>query len=276
MADKRKIIKIDEALCNGCGICVDGCPEGALKVLDGKARLVGEILCDGLGNCLGKCPLGAITIEERLAENYSEERVIVNIVKAGSNTIKAHLEHLIKHNQKDYLEIALKYLKTNKIKIPKTVSEEGKTSSGCFGRLAENLPKSADSRKNKENYSTQRSALNQWPIQLQLLNVRSPIFKNADLLIAADCVAFASADFHNIARDKTVVIFCPKLDKANDIYIEKLTEIIINNDIQSLTLIHMEVPCCFSLVAIAKTALEKSKRTIPLKTIIISIKGETL
>lgn len=271
---KREIIHIDENKCNGCGLCIPNCPEGALQVIDGKARLISDLFCDGLGACIGHCPEGAITIEKREAEVYDERKVMGNIVKEGENVIKAHLEHLKEHNQTQYLKEALDYLKEKGIKIPvKKEDEHFFHSCNCPGS------KMMDFREKNNiettEYITVRSELRQWPVQLHLLNPNAPYFKDADIVIAADCVPFAYADFHNqFLKDKILIIFCPKLDNANEIYVEKLAEIFTNNNIKSVSIIHMEVPCCFGIEKITEMAVKKSGKDIPVKKHTISLKGE--
>ncbi|MDP2924485.1 MAG: 4Fe-4S binding protein [Candidatus Omnitrophota bacterium] len=271
---KRKIIKIDEKKCNGCGLCIPNCPEGAMQIINGKARLVSDLFCDGLGACIGKCPKGAIFVEEREAKDYDEKKVMENIVKQGKETIAAHLKHLKEHGQKQYLQEALDFLKAKAITIPK---EEimSKNECGCPGS------KMIDIKRKTKNINGQpqrlHSELRQWPIQLHLLNPSAPYFKEANLLIAADCVSFSYANFHQrLLKGKILIIFCPKLDNAKDVYVEKLTQIIKNNEIKSLTLVHMEVPCCFGLVSIAEEAVKALGKNIIIKNYTISIKGDII
>jgi NAD-dependent dihydropyrimidine dehydrogenase PreA subunit len=260
---KRKIISIDEEKCNGCGVCASGCPEGALQIIDGKARLVNELFCDGLGACIGTCPQGAITIEERDVEAYDEEKVMENIVKHGKETILAHLKHLKEHSQKEYLSQALEYLKRKKIAVAFD-REKGPAECGCPGSKTTDLRQSP-------------SALGNWPIQLQLLTPLAPYFQNADLVIAADCVPFSYANFHSrFLTGKILIVFCPKLDKVTEAYVEKLSELFKHNEIKSLSLVHMEVPCCFGLVKIVEEAIRASGKNILTKEYTISIKGEII
>jgi len=193
---KRKIIKIDEIKCNGCGQCIPSCPEGAIQIIDKKARLISDLFCDGLGACIGHCPEGAITIEEREAEEYDERKVM--------------FEH------------------------------------------------------------------GQWPIQIMLVPPFAPFLNDADLLIAADCVGFAYADFHEgLLKGKTLLVGCPKLDDVK-LYQEKFNQIFKQNNIKSVSYAHMEVPCCFGLVGIINQAVSDSGKKIPFKEVIISIKGERI
>lgn len=216
---KRKIIKIDEEKCTGCGECIPNCHEGALKIIDGKARLVSDSLCDGLGACLGYCPEGAITIEEREAGAFDEEKV------------KEHTAHH-KHD------------------------------SSCPGSKVMDFKGTSE--------------LRQWPIQIKLVPPFAPYLKDAKLLIAADCVPFTYADFHkDLLMGKVLLVGCPKLDDA-EFYVEKITQILKNNNIESITCAHMEVPCCFGFMSIINQAIALSGKKVPLEEVTIGIKGERL
>lgn len=277
---KRKIIKIDESKCDGCGLCIPNCPEGAIQVIDGKARLVSDTSCDGLGACLGHCPKEAITIEEREAKEYDEREVMVNIAKAGRNVICAHLAHLKDHGQEKYLKEAIAFLKEKRIEIPsgfqKAPSHHEHGISGCPGsrimdfRRAEETPKSASPARVRE------SQLRQWPVQITLISPLAPYFKDADILIAADCVPFAYASFHeDLLKGKILLVGCPKLDDIES-YSEKIAQIVKNNNIKSITYAHMEVPCCFGLVGVIEEAISSSGKKTPFKEVVIGIKGEKL
>lgn len=288
---KRKIIKIDEDLCNGCGLCIPNCPEGALRIIDGKARLISDLFCDGLGACIGHCPEGAILIEEREAEPYDEAKVMANVVKAGANTIKAHLEHLQDHGETQFLKEAIDYLKENDFDVPDgfevsdkpTESPHSKQDqgpelhfhAGCPGsRTIDFSDKKEAQQSNTEDIS---SELRQWPVQLQLINPAAPYFRDSDLLIAADCVPFAFADFHRkFLKDKSLIIFCPKLDTVIEQYVEKLTVLFANNKINSISILYMEVPCCFGVKGIIQRAMEDAGKDIPLEEIKISLKGDIM
>ncbi|MFA5116715.1 MAG: 4Fe-4S binding protein [Candidatus Omnitrophota bacterium] len=282
---KRKIIKIDNKKCNGCGLCIPNCPEGALKVIDGKVRLVSDLFCDGLGACIGHCPRGAITIEERQAGEYDETRVMRNIVKQGVNVIRAHLEHLKGHGEHKLLKQALEYLKEKGIEDPVGGGEEHPGHkhgvSGCPGsRMMDLRGKDAPADKAAPGGSGPIargvSRLGQWPVQIHLVPVNAPYFDGADLLVAADCVPFAYADFHeDFLKGKVLLIGCPKLDDAH-VYQDKIAQILKNNNIRSVTCAHMEVPCCFGLVNLIKTAIETSGKKIPFKDITIGIRGGKL
>ncbi len=275
----RKVIKIDEEKCTGCGLCIPECPEGAIQIIDGKARLVSEIFCDGLGACIGYCPEGAITIEEREAERYDEKRVMENIVRQGENVIKAHLKHLRDHNQRQYLKEAIEYLKERNVEVPVEFKEEKENAFfvGCaaLSKFSDLLGKEAPSYEDRGE--RQHSELCHWPIQLKLLNPYAPFLRNAHLLISADCVPFTYANFHNrFLKGRVLIFFCPKLDSEISEYVEKLSLIFKNCNIQSVTLLHMEVPCCFGLKRIIEAALVKSGKDIRIKDYTISIKGEVM
>jgi ferredoxin len=277
---KREIIKIDEKLCNGCGNCVPGCPEGALQIIDGKARLVSDLFCDGLGACIGECPTGAITIEEREAEAYDEYKVMENIIKQGDNTIKAHIKHLKEHNEMKYLHTAMQCLKDNNIDIEpykKIIhAEQSKMHLGCPGSKVIDLKVEKQSINIKDSIKI-GSELQNWPIQLHLLNPNAPYLENADLVIAADCVAFSYRNFHGrFLKNKILTIFCPKLDQTISNYVDKLTHIFEEKNIKSITLVHMEVPCCFGIESVVKQALEKSKKNIIIHKYTISLQGEII
>lgn len=270
---KRKIIKIDESKCNGCGLCLSNCPEGALQIIDNKARLVSDLFCDGLGACLGYCPQGAIKIEERAAEEYNERKVMENIVKQGDKVIQAHLKHLKGHGATNYLKDALDYLKDKRIKVS---LEDSSKPCVCSGSQAREFKLTKEPIEKHAGTADLVSELSNWPVQIKLVPEGAPYFNGADLLIAADCVPFSYAGFHqDLLKDKILMIGCPKLDDA-EFYQEKLTRILKNNNIRSVTCAHMEVPCCFGLVSLVRAALDAADKQIPFKDIIVSIKGERL
>ena len=268
---KRKIIKINDKKCNGCGLCIPNCPEGALQIIDGKARLISDLFCDGLGACIGYCPQGAITIIEREAEPYNEKKVMENIIKQGPNTIKAHLEHLRDHNEQKYLNQALQVLKEKGIKTPSEETKmEHKYFHGCPGAAIREVNRDV----NAANNIDQTSALRQWPVQLNLLPAQAPFFNNSHLLVAADCVPFANANFHSkLLNGKSLIIGCPKLDDV-EAYTEKLTEIFKLNKIKSVTVAIMEVPCCYGMYAAVEEAVKTSGKKIPIIKEVIGINGE--
>lgn len=262
---KRKIIEIDQNKCNGCGQCIPNCPEGALQVIDGKARLVSDLFCDGLGACVGTCPLGAITTVEREAEPYDEEKVMANIVPQGKNTIAAHLQHLKSHGEIKLYEIAVNYLKKQNMDIPQPPAAAG----GCPGSLLKRFLA-----KKSGAPAVGASALRQWPIQLKLLNPGAEYFDNAHLLISADCAAHAYGEFHGKLLDgKILIIFCPKLDSDINGYVEKLARIFTEHPIAGITIARMEVPCCGGTAAIVEKALEAAQKKIPVEIKVIGIDG---
>ncbi|HNX90432.1 MAG TPA: 4Fe-4S binding protein [Candidatus Omnitrophota bacterium] len=261
---KRKIIKIDETKCNGCGQCIPNCPEGALRIIDGKAKLREDALCDGLGACIGRCPLGAITIEEREAEAYDESKVMENVIRA--DRVNEHLEHLKANGENGYLEQAVRFLDGKK--------NPGHVHPGvCPGARMMDIR-----RENGDSVSCGgedvASTLEQWPIQLHLLNPAAPYFKNADIVVAADCVPFAYAGFHQrFLKGKKLIIFCPKLDDGQDVYIEKMAEIFRANDIKTVTVVHMVVPCCRGTESLVEEAIRRSGENVILKEYMISLEG---
>jgi NAD-dependent dihydropyrimidine dehydrogenase PreA subunit len=282
---KRKIINIDEKKCTGCGQCIPDCPEGALMLIEGKARLVSDLFCDGLGACMGTCPEGAITVIEREAGAYDEKAVMANIVPKRAAVLTAHLEHLLGHGETGIYNQAIDYLHEHHVPVPghripgcpPDHEPPGPPAfTGCPGSSARSIPRTPSTGYQQQSGKTV-SELRQWPVQLQLLNPRAPYFEHADLLIAADCVPFAFADFHrDFLKDKIVIIFCPKLDTDVDGYITKLTDIFSEHTINSLTILHMEVPCCSGVTYLVNQALERSGKTIPVKEITISIDGQVV
>ncbi len=234
----RKIIKINKDLCNGCGLCITACHEGAIKLIDGKAELIKDDYCDGLGNCLPVCPTEAISFEEREAANFDEEAV------------KKHLEN------------------TKKVELPKMPC-------GCPGSHEKKLVRTSFKDIKPSVEITIGSELTQWPVQIQLISPMSACFKNAHLLIAADCTAYAYGNFHkDFMKNKVTIIGCPKLDDAE--YEYKLTQIIENNDIKSVTVVKMEVPCCTGIANYTINALRNSGKMIPWSVVTISTDGEIL
>lgn len=239
----RSIVRIDEEKCTGCGLCIPACAEGALKIVDGKAKLISDKYCDGLGACIGECPQGAITIEKREAVEFDEEAVEEHL-KRKPSVPAVHPVHPI-HQSCPSAQV---------MHFERNLTE----------KKAVNIPEKRE------------SMLSQWPVQLTLLPTNAPFFENADLLIAADCVPFAYANFHNdFLRDRTLVVGCPKLDDA-EFYKEKLTEIFKRNNIKSVTVVNMEVPCCFGLYRLVKEASDSSGKAIPLRQETISIKGDKI
>jgi ferredoxin len=268
---KRQIIKIDNDKCDGCGLCIPNCPEGALQVIDGKVRMVGDLLCDGLGACIGHCPKGALLVEEREAEPYDEKKTMENIIKGGEELIKAHLEHLKSHGQTAYLEAAHEFLEEHDMTPP--AHGHGAHQGGCPGMKTMDLKPAQGSTSVPQNNSAV-SELRQWPIQLHLLNPKAPYFQNAELLIAADCVPFAFPNFHaRFLKGKILIILCPKLDQSMDAYLEQLTLILRENTIKSATVAHMEVPCCFGTVGLVEEAVQRSGKNVTIKEYTIALNG---
>lgn len=231
----RKIVKIDEEKCNGCGLCAGACHEGAIGMINGKAKLLRDDYCDGLGACLPSCPTGAIGFEEREAAEFDEEAVKQNMIK--------------QHNEKIH--------------------------AGCPGTQSKVFHHEEDKRVTISEPQQSISRLAQWPVQIKLVPINAPYFNNANLLIAADCSAYAFADFHNkFMKNKVTLIGCPKLDEGD--YSEKLTAIIQGNEIKSVTVVRMEVPCCGGIENAVKRALQNSGKFIPWQVVTISTDGRIL
>lgn len=255
----RKIVSIDESKCNGCGLCIPNCAEGALAIIDGKAKLIKEIYCDGLGACLGHCPQDAITIIERDADEFNEDAVEKMLKEQGktlNNTQNASNSGCPGSTVRQF----------NKVE---SHAHEG----GCPGSRMRMIQR-------KETEETEdvklTSKLRQWPVQLQLVPASAPFLKNADLLITADCVPFAYANYHNdFLKGKVVVVGCPKLDDSM-YYAKKLQDIISVNDLESITVLRMEVPCCSGIAQAAKMGRDNSGINIPIKVVTISIEGEVI
>ncbi len=287
---ERDIIKINEDLCNGCGQCVPGCHEGALQIIDGKARLISDLMCDGLGACLGHCPQGAMKIERREAEAYDEVQVMAEMVKKGKNTVIAHLKHLKDHNEIGFLKEGMGYLKANQDKYDfdlnevisvmhnkpevKPMAHQG---GGCPGSQSQEIKRGGFSLASEAPKGDQPSELRQWPVQMHLINPAASFFKEADMVLAADCVPFAMGNFHQkFLKNKVLANACPKLDDGMETYLNKLVSLIDDAKINSLTVVIMQVPCCGGLMGLAQQALNKASRKIPIKRAIISIEGEVL
>ena len=237
MKVKRKIIEIDDELCDGCGQCVPSCAEGAIELVDGKARVVAEKYCDGLGACMGECPNNALRIIEREADDFDEEAVEA-------------------------------YLKEKESKIEQA---EPAISKGCpSARVQTFIPPAADT-----DQAPSDSQLSHWPIQINLIQASAPFLKGADLLVAADCGPAAFAGFQDLLKGKVLMIGCPKFDDA-PAYIDKFTQIFKTAGIKSITSLIMEVPCCSGLPAILKRALDASGKKIPMEQIVISTRGALL
>ncbi len=244
----RDILKIDEELCNGCGLCVPNCHEGALQVIDGKVRLVSEQICDGLGACIGHCPEGAITIEKREAEPYSETQVMEQtLTLAVPAAAAAHGSHRHVHNH---------------------------GGGGCPGSRSMVIERPGNNGNNQPS-PNQLSELRQWPVQMHLVNPGATYFRGSDLLLAADCVAFSMGGFHSDwLKGKSLAIACPKLDQGMEIYVEKISALVDIAGINTITVMMMEVPCCGGLLQMVKSALSGTSRKVPVRKIIVGINGD--
>lgn len=245
----RKIIKIDEDLCTGCGNCVVDCAEGALEVIDGKARVVNEVFCDGLGACISGCPEGALEIIERNALEFDEEAV------------EKHLE-------------SLKDKRQSKVHQIKQIVNEHNHQCGCPSAqtMVFNEPKAQSEVSGKIS-----SELRQWPVQMHLINPLAPYYHGADVLLSADCVGFSYGDFHrDFLKHKSIAIACPKLDQGKEIYIQKVKSLIEDAKINTLTVAIMEVPCCGGLLALAQEGAKRANRKVPIKYVVVGIQGNIL
>ncbi|KAA0889818.1 ATP-binding protein [Oryzomonas rubra] len=241
----RKIVKIDQEKCDGCGLCVPSCAEGAIKIVDGKARLSADNLCDGLGACLGECPRDAITVEEREADGFDEAAVEQHLATHGKPAPHHHA-------------------------APAPAPHHG---GGCPGSRAMSFARPQEAAASEPTGSRQ-SQLAQWPVQLHLVSTSAPYFQDADLLITADCVPVAYAGYHeDFLKGRAVVMGCPKLDD-NQFYQQKLTELFIRSDIKSVTVLKMEVPCCGGIAVAARQAIAASGKQIPYKEVTIGIQGQ--
>ena len=249
----RDLIRIDEALCDGCGQCVPACAEGAIAVIDGKARLVSDVFCDGMGACLGHCPQGAITIEKAEARPFDEAAVARHLGGAvPAPTAPAPAPAPVR-------------------------SDAHHGAGGCPGSRMLDFRPEAQPGLGAAAAAPQPSALRQWPVQLHLLSPAAPYFRGADVLLAADCVAFAVGDFHGAhLAGRSLAIACPKLDVQQESYREKLTAMIDQSGIASLTVMIMQVPCCGGLVQLALQAAAKASRAVPMRYVVVGVQGDIL
>ena len=250
----RQIIEIDEEKCTGCGECVPSCAEGAIQIVDGVAKLISDNLCDGLGACLGECPEGAMSIIERDADDFDEQAV------------EEHMSEKISEKGAGVFAAG----------FPKHDHGHGGMG-GCPGSrvLQFSGAKGSESGSQATRETNQPSELRQWPIQLHLVPPTAPYYKKADVILAADCTAFAIGDFHRThLKGRSLAVACPKLDQGLDIYANKLVAMIDEAEINTLSVMIMEVPCCTGLLELAKTAASRAKRKVPIKQIVVSLNGE--
>lgn len=306
---EREIIQIDEDKCTGCGECIPNCHEGALQMIDGKARLISDLMCDGLGACIGHCPEDAIEIIKREAQPYNEIAVIKEMVTKGRNTVIAHLTHLKDHKEFGFYKQGIKWMQENSAKINFDVDdvvsivhngtkeedssacacgndenhhqEDSKPHNhehvhgdgGCLGTLSQSIDKSQDI--NTENMQDIASQLTHWPVQMHLINPAASHFQNSDLVLAADCVAFSMGDFHQKhLKGKTLTIACPKLDSNKDVYVQKLISLINDAKVNTITVMKMTVPCCGGILQMAQIASQQASRKVPIKSITVDINGK--
>ncbi|KPL26056.1 MAG: 4Fe-4S ferredoxin [Bacteroides sp. SM1_62] len=303
---KRQIIKIDEEKCDGCGSCVPTCHEGALQIIDDKAVLISDLMCDGLGACIGHCPQDALTIEEREAEPYDEIAVMKEMIQKGKNVVTAHMKHLKEHQEHSYLKQGVEYLLQNKerldfnpVEVIREVHQHGKprntahhapvpepagmhvhAGGGCPGsREMSFMPgnQSGQAIPAVGTLEDQPSALRQWPVQLHLINPGAGYFQGSDLLVSADCVAYALGNFHSEhLQQKSLVIACPKLDSNMQAYEQKLTALIDQAVVNTITVMIMEVPCCGGLLQLVQAATSSASRKVPVKAVQVGIQGQIL
>ena len=246
---RRKIIEIDEDLCTGCGQCVVDCAESALEVIDGKAKVVNDVFCDGLGACMGGCPTGALTIVEREAPEFSEEAVEKHL-----DTLKQEESQCHDHS---------------------STGELGDVACNCAGSMIKEFDLSGID--NSAESGNVKSQLRQWPVQMHLISPLAPYFKEADVLLAADCTAYSHGAFHSeLLKGKALAIACPKLDQGHESYVEKIKGLIDDAKINTLTVAMMEVACCSGLLRIAQEGAKRATRKVPIKSLIISSQGAIL
>mgnify|MGYP001050124919 CR=1 FL=1 len=298
----REMVKIDEELCNGCGDCVPNCHEGALQIIDDKARLISDLLCDGLGACIGHCPMDAITVEKREAEAYDETKVMELMVDKGKNTVIAHLKHLKDHNETAFLKEGVRFLRNNENKIEFNVDEvisevhnHGKPAQpvaqatpnvqakpmmhaggGCPGSQEMSFAPQGLAVE-QDSMVSGKSELRQWPVQMHLVNPNASYFQNADVVVAADCVSYAMGDFHSkFLKGRGLAIACPKLDDGQDTYVQKMIAMIDIAKVNTINVVIMSVPCCGGLLQMVKMAADNATRKVPIKATIVSVEGEVI
>ncbi len=310
---KREIIQIDEDKCTGCAECIPNCHEGALQMIDGKARLISDLMCDGLGACIGHCPEGAIEIIEREAQPYDEILVIKEMVTKGKNTVIAHLSHLKDHKEFGFLKQGVRWMQENQDSINFNIEEvmsavhngvqeqeaeesacgcggheeqpkqthqhadhgHAHSGGGCPGSQAQTINKPEAN--NNVTVGDAPSELTQWPVQMHLINPAAGYFQNSDLLLAADCVAFSLGNFHSkFLKGRSLGIACPKLDANKEIYIDKLVALIDESKVNTITVMKMEVPCCGGILQMAQIASQQATRKVPIKSMTVGINGDIL
>lgn len=303
---KRQIIKIDESKCDGCGLCIPECKEGAIQLIDGKARLISDLFCDGLGACLGHCPRNAITIEEREAVPYDEIKVLEIILKQPISVLKAHLAHLKEHKDILHYNQAIEFLNAKGIKIPSEDNEidhhhKHQAGSQCPGSMIiDRREEMGHEHQQHHHVGSQcpgsmiidrrdeliqeskccesiQSELKQWPVQLHLVSPDAPYFKNAELVIMSTCGPIASAEIHqNYIKNRAIVVACPKLDYTEP-YTEKLSEIFKRANTTKIIVVIMQVPCCKGLMKITLDAIKLSNRNdIILEEHILGLDGKLI
>ena len=245
---KRKIIEIDEDLCTGCGNCVVACAEGALEIIDGKAKVINDVFCDGLGACIGECPEGALKIIEREAEEFDEK------------VVEEHLEKLKEKEHEKHI----------------ATQEPGNIACGCPSSQMMSFTECDDGVEQVLEGKI-KSQLRQWPIQMHLISPTAPYYQGADVLLAADCTAYSYGGLHqDFLKGKSIAIACPKLDQDQEIYINKIRSLIDDAKINTLTVATMQVPCCRGLLALAQEAAKRANRKVPIKYVVISLQGDIL
>lgn len=268
---KRKIIRVDETKCNGCGLCIPHCQEGALQLIDGKARVISELFFDGLDACIGDCPQGAIRIVERESEPYDEAEVMGKMVHQGDKVVRAHLKYLRAHGEFRLLAIATEYLREQGLPVP-APETPGKTSAACPGTVARKI---AASMKSRMGWDKEPPAGRHWPIQLDFVDPDAQCFDRAELLISGDCVAYMHEEFRrDLQGEKILIVFCPKLNPNCAEYVEKLAEIFLKHEIDSITAAAMAAACCGGMVALIREALQKAGKQIEIIVKIIGLDGE--
>jgi len=302
---KRSVIEIDDELCDGCGQCATGCHESAIQIIEGKARLVGDSLCDGLGACVGDCPRGAITVVEREAQAYDEAAVIRRILPQGTATLAAHFRHLRDHGQDSWLAQGMEAAASAGVVVPgfdtpaaalggsgRTPEVQARsrpataplTHAGCPGILSRSFTPAGPApvppvraRAPGGQAGGMASRLDHWPVQLHLINPRAPYFRGADILVAADCTAYACGAFHQaLLAGRKLVIACPKLDSGRDVYVDKIRALVDKSGAASITVAVMDVPCCGGIGRLVDEALAGASAAVPVSTVVVSSRGGSL